>query len=389
RVETPPSPLSTILFIRDPDFIYNKSSVAGSRIALIGLGGIRSMRVMQPDSSKVSGTSRTRLKSRLRDEKIGNWVYFLDNIDNDQLLYSVPVVARRELRESIAASYIRNRTPRSSISQYLKDFLGSDCEATKLLEKEAELPSDSSSGETSESVLGPDFKDNVVTLRDYSFISIIENSTLFTIYRLINGRVNSLVSYTTSSLLVNTKIGRGVGHSFPISNPYCRNGQNRPNIYEHRPYYFIEVYDAREIVLTLRNERTTLLGEEHEEVLNSISILGLGPIGRGRAAVDTGDEDDGDVYPLGPVGESRVAPSAAVESSEDSRQSSLYAEAYRQPGGDVYTLGPVGGGRYRQPGVDIPELGPIGGGRAALGTGDRDEQSEAWRRLSRHPDIYI
>lgn len=49
RPETPPSPLSTIPFTRDPDFvnrdailnrIREKSSVSGSRIALIGLGGV-------------------------------------------------------------------------------------------------------------------------------------------------------------------------------------------------------------------------------------------------------------------------------------------------------------------------------------------------------------
>jgi hypothetical protein len=49
RPETPPNPLSTVPFTRDPDFvrrdtlfdqIYSKNSVAGSRIALIGLGGV-------------------------------------------------------------------------------------------------------------------------------------------------------------------------------------------------------------------------------------------------------------------------------------------------------------------------------------------------------------
>ncbi|KAJ5496994.1 hypothetical protein N7463_008981 [Penicillium fimorum] len=49
RPETPPSPLSTVPFMRDPDFvrrdtlinqIHEKNSVAGSRIALIGLGGV-------------------------------------------------------------------------------------------------------------------------------------------------------------------------------------------------------------------------------------------------------------------------------------------------------------------------------------------------------------
>jgi hypothetical protein len=49
RPETPPNPLSTVPFARDPDFvnritllnqIHEKSSVPGSRIALVGLGGV-------------------------------------------------------------------------------------------------------------------------------------------------------------------------------------------------------------------------------------------------------------------------------------------------------------------------------------------------------------
>lgn len=49
----------------------------------------------------------------------------------------------------------------------------------------SELPSDFSDGETSESDSGPDFEDDVPTLRDYSFISVIENSTLFTMHWLV------------------------------------------------------------------------------------------------------------------------------------------------------------------------------------------------------------
>lgn len=147
-----------------------------------------------------------------------------------------------------AASYIRNRAPRYSVAKYLTDFQGSDCEATRLLKKEAghlyrdsqaknsilvtwqisfdyichtkpsaaellslmsffdrqgipknliqyrskanytsnsELLNDLSDGETSESDIGPDFEDDVITLRDYSFISVGENSTFFTMHRLV------------------------------------------------------------------------------------------------------------------------------------------------------------------------------------------------------------
>jgi hypothetical protein len=49
RPETPPTPLSTVPFRRDPDFvsrdtlldqIHEKISVPGSRIALVGIGGV-------------------------------------------------------------------------------------------------------------------------------------------------------------------------------------------------------------------------------------------------------------------------------------------------------------------------------------------------------------
>lgn len=48
RMETPPCPLSTVPFARDPDFVsrdglldqIEKNLVPGSRIALVGLGGV-------------------------------------------------------------------------------------------------------------------------------------------------------------------------------------------------------------------------------------------------------------------------------------------------------------------------------------------------------------
>lgn len=55
----------------------------------------------------------------------------------------------------------------------------------------SELLNDSSDGETSGSDIGPDFKDDIMTLRDYSFISVNENSTFFTIHRLVQ-----LTTYT-------------------------------------------------------------------------------------------------------------------------------------------------------------------------------------------------
>ncbi|KAJ5858068.1 hypothetical protein N7455_008962 [Penicillium solitum] len=268
RAETPPSPLSTVPFTRDPEFvrretlldqIYSKNSVAGSRIALIGLGGVGKSQLAIEYSYQVRSKSPTTwvfwvhasnearfeqsfrdiadlvkipgrqdakvnifrlVENWLRDEKIGNWVSILDIVHDDQLLCSVPVAGKGdpmsgstnastkplleyvprnrngsiiitsrtrevalkmvhhsdsievrpmeksealELRqrkleqpeesqesgqlvnalESMplaivkAAGYIRNRAPRSSVSQYLKDYPGSDREATKLLKQEA------------------------------------------------------------------------------------------------------------------------------------------------------------------------------------------------------------------------------------------------------------
>ncbi|KAJ5127608.1 hypothetical protein N7448_008387 [Penicillium atrosanguineum] len=124
RPETPPSPLSTVPFSRDPDF---KNSVPGSRIALVGLGGVGKsqlaieysyqVRSKSPDTwiFWVHASNATRfeqsfrdianriripgrqdpkanifelVEDRLQDEKIGRWICILDNIDDDQLLGS-------------------------------------------------------------------------------------------------------------------------------------------------------------------------------------------------------------------------------------------------------------------------------------------------------------
>ncbi|KAJ6035878.1 hypothetical protein N7540_000157 [Penicillium herquei] len=147
-----------------------------------------------------------------------------------------------------AASYIRARASRYSIAQYLQDFQASDREATKLLRKEADcldrdweaknsilvtwqisfdyvrrrkssatdllslmcffdrqeipenlirldtkasysstsrLNNDSSDGESSESDKRPNFEDDIIMLRSFSFISTSETGSFFTMHRLI------------------------------------------------------------------------------------------------------------------------------------------------------------------------------------------------------------
>ncbi|KAJ5633693.1 hypothetical protein N7528_001535 [Penicillium herquei] len=131
RPETPPSPGSTVPFQRDPDFVNRdillrqideKTSVPGCRIALVGLGGVgKSQLVIEycyrirslssatwvfwihassaarfeqgfrdmADYVKIPGRQNpnvnifTLVQQWLRDEKKGNWVLILDNVDDD------------------------------------------------------------------------------------------------------------------------------------------------------------------------------------------------------------------------------------------------------------------------------------------------------------------
>ncbi|KAI2716294.1 hypothetical protein DTO013E5_9922 [Penicillium roqueforti] len=383
RPETPTNPFSTVPFARDLDFvsrdallrrIHEKSLVPGSRIALVGLGGVGKsqlaieysyqVRSESPatwvfwvhasnaarfdqsfrsiaDQVKIPGRQDPKVnilnlvENWLRDEKIGKWVCILDNVDDDQLLCSVPAAGKgdpisgltnastkplleyvprsgngstiitsrtrevalkmvdhkdlievqpmersqaldllqrklaqpeesqesRQLVEELefmplaivqAASYIRNRAPRCSVSQYLRDFRKNDLKVRRLLEMEAshlyrrdweasnsilvtwqisfdyiqrtkpsaadllslmsffdrqgipesllwargetnrnpdtgsKLSDDSSDdGEISVSDIDSDFEDDITILSAYSFITVGEDTTIFTMHRLV------------------------------------------------------------------------------------------------------------------------------------------------------------------------------------------------------------
>ncbi|KAJ5819454.1 hypothetical protein N7474_005045 [Penicillium riverlandense] len=133
RLEPRPEPLSTVPFPRDPDFvsrdaigqIHEKASIPGSRIALVGLGGVRKSQLAIEYAHQVrrqsaetwvfwihaSNTARCEKSLRdladrvkisgrqdrtanifqlignwLQDEKIGNWILVLDNVDDDGFL---------------------------------------------------------------------------------------------------------------------------------------------------------------------------------------------------------------------------------------------------------------------------------------------------------------
>ncbi|CAI7636366.1 unnamed protein product [Penicillium pancosmium] len=144
RPETPPNPLSTVPFPRDPEFvsretlldrIHEKSSVPGSRIALVGLGGVGksqlaieySYRIRSDspatwvfwvhasnesrfeesfrdiaDQLKIPGRQNPEfsifklVENWLRDERKGDWVCILDNVDEANLLYSFSTIRARD-----------------------------------------------------------------------------------------------------------------------------------------------------------------------------------------------------------------------------------------------------------------------------------------------------
>ncbi|KAJ5166376.1 uncharacterized protein N7482_005157 [Penicillium canariense] len=141
--EPRPEPLSTVPFSHDPDFvsrgalldqIHEKASIPGSRIALIGLGGVGKTRLAieycyrvrqqstntwvfwvhasnaaRCEESLRNLANRAKIPGRedrntnifqlfgnwLQDGKIGEWILVLDNVDDDELLRK-PLATRAE-----------------------------------------------------------------------------------------------------------------------------------------------------------------------------------------------------------------------------------------------------------------------------------------------------
>ncbi|KAJ5707370.1 hypothetical protein N7488_007171 [Penicillium malachiteum] len=146
RPETPPTPLSTVPFHRDPDFvsrdtlldqIHEKISVPGSRIALVGIGGVGKsqlaieycyrLRDQLPetwvfwvhasnaarfeqcfrdiaDQAKIPGRQDPTVnifhlvESWLQDSKRGNWLLILDNVDDDGFLRQPSTISQQGLQ---------------------------------------------------------------------------------------------------------------------------------------------------------------------------------------------------------------------------------------------------------------------------------------------------
>jgi ribosomal protein L14E/L6E/L27E len=260
-----------------------------------------------------------------------------------------------------AASYIRNRASRYSVSQYLRDFQRSDREATKLLKKEAGHPyrdweakntilvtwqmsfdylrqtkpsatellslmsffdrqgipenlirrqpkanyisssefiSDFSDGETSESDLRSDFEDDITTLRDYSFISVSENSTSFTMHRLVqlttrawlghHGRIDQWKDKFISTLCDEFPTGKfeNWGKCRPLF-PHVKSAMSQrpasPQCLEqwatllYRGAWYASqsgnIVDIREMAAKSREQRRVLFDDNHKDVLDSTVML--------------------------------------------------------------------------------------------------------------------
>lgn len=271
-----------------------------------------------------------------------------------------------------AASYIRNRSPRCSVSQYLRDFQASDREAIRLLERDtdcldrdweaknsilvtwqmsfdyirckmesaaetlalmsffdrqeipenlirlhfegrcvstSELHDGSTDGETSESdtIIGPDLEDNITMLRNYSFISVSDTGSYFTMHR--------LVQLTTRAWLKSHKQleqwrGKFISilHQELLTGKY-KNWQTRRSLFPHiRSAIFQQpksensliqwaallhkgaqyawgsgnFIDMKDMALKSWMQRTKLLGAEDPDAIASAAILAVAYSFEGR-----------------------------------------------------------------------------------------------------------
>ncbi|KAJ5557363.1 hypothetical protein N7494_001278 [Penicillium frequentans] len=157
RPKNPPSPLSTVPFKRDADFvsrdrlldqIYEKGLISGSRIALVGLGGVGKSQLAIEYSYRVRSESpetwvfwvhasnaarfeqsfrdiaeQVKIPDRqdlkidifrlvedwLRNEKRGKWILILDNVDDDELFQKKP--AMRDAPTKLLLQYLPTSLP--------------------------------------------------------------------------------------------------------------------------------------------------------------------------------------------------------------------------------------------------------------------------------------
>ncbi|KAJ5979972.1 hypothetical protein N7481_007270 [Penicillium waksmanii] len=420
--ETPPTPLSTVPFRRDPDFvsrdslldqIHKKVSVPGSRISLVGIGGVGKSQLSIEYSYRVrcqspatwvfwvhaSNAARFEqsfrdiadqakipwrhdptvnifqlVESWLRDGKRGNWLLILDNVDDDRFLQQPPATGQQGLKVgqiNTSTKPLLAFLPRSQKGSIMitsrnqevalkivdrQDIIKIEpmkkAEAIELLQRKLRLQvetpdivnlveelefmplaiiqaagyiaisedlfrgyykikgDDPSSEETTldyskddtkstpYSSVDHNFEDDITTLRDFSFISINNDSTVFTMHRLVQLTVRIWLEADGHLERWKEQFIMILWQRFPTGEfenwakcqslfPHVKSVMSqRPESEEclrkwatllHKGAWYArgsgKIAESIDMASKSRNERASLFGSDGEETLDSTAIL--------------------------------------------------------------------------------------------------------------------
>ncbi|KAJ5662973.1 hypothetical protein N7507_003704 [Penicillium longicatenatum] len=165
-------------------------------------------------------------------------------------------------------------------------------------------PSNNSSDDevTSESDIDDDFENDIATLRDYSFISTIEDGNMFTIHRLVQLTTRAWLKNRGKIAIWTERFIKTLCDEFPVGNyenwekcrvlfPHVKLAMfQRPGLLspESRKSWATLLYNGRwyslktgniadtiEMASESRREIVRLLGIEDEDSLNSLALLGM------------------------------------------------------------------------------------------------------------------
>ncbi|KAJ5227619.1 uncharacterized protein N7469_007625, partial [Penicillium citrinum] len=136
----------------------------------------------------------------------------------------------------ISFNYIRERRPSAAELLSFMNYFDRQSIPEKLIRNQPENNSDD--GELSESDKELDFEDDIMILRDFSFITISEINSYFRMHRLVQLTMRRFPP-------VNTNTGRIAGRLFLILNQQYLSVQNHSNADDNRLLYFIKVYIMR------------------------------------------------------------------------------------------------------------------------------------------------
>ncbi|KAJ5659052.1 Tetratricopeptide-like helical [Penicillium longicatenatum] len=184
-----------------------------------------------------------------------------------------------------AAAYIKQRMPRLSVSQYLKEFQKSDRIPAKLLQRELLNESDDNEESGTESSIDEEFEDNILVLRDYSMISISVDGATFEMHRtrlfgprhettidsleMVGGAYTLYGKWKSAEVLELQVIEYrkqvlGPEHPDTLVSMY-----NLAFTYQHQGRW----KEAEELNVQVMRARTQVLGVDHYQTLNSMHNL--------------------------------------------------------------------------------------------------------------------